>query len=76
MSARVIRGKIVAGQRFHLACQEDGRVVGVAAMRDDSLLFQFSVSTRMQRRGIGRRLWRRIMRDATRRAVPERGISR
>ncbi|HZX70960.1 MAG TPA: GNAT family N-acetyltransferase [Rhodanobacter sp.] len=68
MGARVIRGKIAAGQRFHLACQEDGRVVGVAAMRDDSHLFQFFVSTRMQRRGIARQLWRRIMRDAIRRA--------
>ncbi len=68
MSARVIRRKIVAGQRFHLACQEDGRVVGVAAMRDDSHLFQFFVSTGMQRRGIARRLWRRVMRDAMRRA--------
>ncbi len=68
MGARVIRGKIAAGQRFHLACQEDGRVVGVAAMRDNSHLFQFFVSTRLQRRGIARRLWRQVMRDAIRRA--------
>ncbi|MEO6798477.1 MAG: GNAT family N-acetyltransferase [Rhodanobacter sp.] len=68
MGARAIRGKIASGQRFHVACQEDGRVVGVAAMRDDSHLFQYFVSTRMQRRGIARRLWLRVMRDAIRRA--------
>lgn len=72
MGARVIRGKIAAGQRFHLACREDGRVVGVAAMRGDSHLFQFFVSTRMQRRGIARQLWLRVMRDAMRRAGTRR----
>lgn len=68
MGARMIRGKILAGQRFHLAWQDDGRLVGVAAMRDDSHLFQFFVSTRMHGRGIARRLWQRTMRDAVRRA--------
>jgi GNAT superfamily N-acetyltransferase len=72
MSARVIRNKILAGQRFHLACQDDGRLLGVAAMRDDSHLFQFFVSTRAQRRGIARRLWQRVMRDAIRRAGTRR----
>ncbi|MEO5830027.1 MAG: GNAT family N-acetyltransferase [Rhodanobacter sp.] len=68
MSARVIRRKILAGQRFHLAWQEDGPVVGVAAMRDDSHLFQFFVSTRWHGHGIARRLWQRTMEDAFRRA--------
>src|SRR5574337_1025634 len=72
MGARVIRRKIAAGQRFHVACLADGRVVGVAAMRDDSHLFQFFVSTRMQRRGIARQLWRRALRDAVRRAGTRR----
>lgn len=72
MSARVIRNKILAGQRFHLACQDDGRLLGVAAMRDDSHLFQFFVSTRAQRHGIARRLWQRVMRDAIRRAGTRR----
>jgi GNAT superfamily N-acetyltransferase len=67
MSAKVIRAKILAGRRFHLALLDD-RLVGVAAMRDDSHLFQFFVSTRHQRRGIARRLWQRVMRDAVRRA--------
>lgn len=68
MGARVIRGKIIDGQRFHLACLDDGRVVGVAAMRDDSHLFQFFVSTRWHGCGIARQLWQRTLRDARRRA--------
>lgn len=68
LSARVIRRKILAGQRFHLAWREDGRLAGVAAMRDDCHLFQFFVSTSLHGRGIARRLWRRVMRDAVRRA--------
>ena len=72
MSARVIRRKILAGQRFHLACRDDGRLLGVAAMRDDAHLFQFFVSTRAQRQGIARRLWQRVMRDAIRRAGTRR----
>ena len=67
MGARVVRSKILAGQRFHLATL-DGRLVGVAAMRDDCHLFQLFVSTRLQRRGIAGRLWQRSMRDAVRRA--------
>ena len=68
MNARVIRKKILAGQRFHLAWRDDGRLVGVAAMREDSHLFQFFVTTRMHGRGIARRLWQRALRDAVRRA--------
>jgi GNAT superfamily N-acetyltransferase len=68
MRAWVIRRKIVNGQRFHLAYLDDGRVVGVAAMRDESHLFQFFVSTRWQGCGIARGLWRRALRDAQRRA--------
>lgn len=72
MGAWAIRRKMHAGRRFHLACLDDGRVVGVAAIRDDSHLFQFFVSTRMQRRGIARKLWQRSMRDAIRRAATRR----
>lgn len=68
MRAWAIRRKIGDGWRFHLACLEDGRVVGVAAMRDDSHLFQFFVSTRWQGCGIARRLWQRTLRDAQQRA--------
>jgi GNAT superfamily N-acetyltransferase len=72
MSTRVIRRKIQAGQRFHLAWCDDGRLVGVAAMREDSHLFQFFVTTRMHGHGIARRLWQRAMRDAVRRAGTRR----
>ena len=68
MRAWVIRRKIIAGQRFHLACLDDGRVVGVAAMRDDSHLFQFFVDTRWHGHGIARQLWQRTLRDARQRA--------
>lgn len=68
MSAAAIRHKILAGQRFHLAWQDDVRLVGVAAMRDDSHLFQFFVSTRLHGHGIARQLWQRTLRDARRRA--------
>ena len=72
MSARVIRQKIRDGQRFHLAWLDDDRLVGVAAMRDDSHLFQFFVSTRLHGHGIARQLWQRTMRDAIRRAGTRR----
>jgi GNAT superfamily N-acetyltransferase len=68
MGAAVIRHKILADQRFHLAWQDGGRLVGVAAMRDDSHLFQFFVSTRLQGHGIARQLWQRVLRDARQRA--------
>ena len=68
MSAKVIRQKMLDGHRFHLAWQDDGRLAGVAAMRDDSHLFQFFVSTGLHGHGIARQLWQRTMRDAILRA--------
>ena len=68
MRAWAIRRKIIAGQRFHLACLDNGRLVGVAAMRDDSHLFQFFVSTRWHGHGIARQLWQHALRDAQQRA--------
>ncbi|WP_426699995.1 GNAT family N-acetyltransferase [Rhodanobacter sp. Col0626] len=72
MHASAIRHKILAGQRFHLAWRDDGRLAGVAAMREDCHLFQFFVSTRLHGHGIARRLWQRTMRDAVRRANTRR----
>lgn len=63
----VIREKIAAGQRFHLAFV-DGVLAGVAAMRNDSHVFQLFVGTRYQGQGIARRLWERLRRDGVRRA--------
>ncbi|HWX66299.1 MAG TPA: GNAT family N-acetyltransferase [Rhodanobacter sp.] len=71
LSAKVIREKMLGGQRFHLGYAGDV-LVGVSAMRDDSHLVQFFVSTRYQRRGIARQLWLRTMRDAVRRAGTHR----
>ena len=71
LSARVLRARILEGQRFHLACLGE-TLVGVAAMRDDRHLLHFYVSTRYQGRGIARRLWQRAMQDAVRRAGTRR----
>lgn len=67
MSAAAIRHKILDGQRFHLAFIEDV-LAGVAAIREDSHVFQLFVSTRYQGQGIGRKLWQRMLRDSVRRA--------
>ncbi|RDS83125.1 GNAT family N-acetyltransferase [Dyella monticola] len=67
LSASVVRQRIIDGQRFHLA-YVGNVLVGVAAMRDDSHLLHFYVSTRYQGRGIARRLWQSAMGDAIRRA--------
>ena len=68
MRAWIIRRKIVAGQRFQLAWLESGRLVGVAAMRDDVHLFQLFVGTRWHGRGIARQQWRRTLHDARQRS--------
>jgi len=63
----VIRQKIEAGQRFHLAFVDDV-LAAVAAVRDDSHVFQLFVGTRYQGQGIARKLWDRLRRDCVRRA--------
>lgn len=67
LRAGVIREKIAAGQRFHLAFV-DGVLAGVAAVRNDSHVFQLYVGTRHQGQGIARKLWERLRRDCVRRA--------
>jgi GNAT superfamily N-acetyltransferase len=63
----VIRQKIRAGQRFHLAFVDDA-LAAVAAVRDDSHVFQLFAGTRYQGQGIARKLWDRLRRDCVRRA--------
>jgi len=67
LSTPIIRAKILAGQRFHLAFV-DGVLAGIAAVRDDRHVFQLFVGTRYQGRGIARKLWHRLRRDCMRRA--------
>lgn len=67
MSAEAIRRKILDGQRFHLAFVDDA-LAGVAAIREDSHVFQLFVGTRHQGQGIARRLWQRVLKDSVRRA--------
>lgn len=71
MTAPAIRARLCAGYRFHLA-EIDGVLVGVAGVRDGNHLFQLFVTTRHQRKGIGRALWRRALADCQRRARPAR----
>jgi len=71
LGTRVLRERMLAGQRFHLAWLGDV-LVGIAAMRDDCHLVHFFVATRYQGRGIASRLWQRAMRDAVRRAGTRR----
>lgn len=67
LRASVIRQKIEAGQRFHLAFV-DNALAGVAAVRNDSHVFQLFVGTRYQGQGVARKLWDRLRRDCVRRA--------
>jgi len=67
MSAQAIRRKIRDGQRFHLAFVGDA-LAGIAAIREDSHVFQFFVGTRHQGQGIATKLWRRVLKDSIRRA--------
>ncbi|KLD61932.1 GNAT family N-acetyltransferase [Dyella japonica] len=62
----VIREKIATGQRFQLAFV-DGALAGVAAVRNDSHVFQLFIGTRYQGQGIARKLWERLRRDCVRR---------
>jgi len=71
LGTRVLRQRMLEGQRFHLAWLGDA-LVGIAGMRDDCHLVQFFVGTRYQGRGIATRLWRRAMADAVRRAGTRR----
>jgi GNAT superfamily N-acetyltransferase len=67
LATPVIREMIRKGERFHLAFV-DGVLAGIAAVRDDSHVFQLFVGTRHQGRGIASKLWRRLRLDCVRRA--------
>lgn len=67
MTAKALLAKMRDGQRFYLA-YADGALAGVAAVRNDSHVFQLFVGTRYQGRGVGRQLWERLRRDCVRRA--------
>lgn len=67
MSAKAIRRKMADGQRFHLAFVGDA-LAGIIAIREDCHVFQLFVGTRHQGQGIARKLWRRVLKDSTRRA--------
>jgi GNAT superfamily N-acetyltransferase len=67
LTTPVIRDKILAGQRFYLAFVDD-TLAGIAAVRNDTHVFQLFVGTRHQGQGIARKLWNRLRRDCMRRA--------
>lgn len=67
MTARAERERMREGYRYHVA-EVDGSVVGVVATREDRHLYRLFVSTRFQRRGIARALWRKALADCRKRA--------
>ncbi len=67
LGARIIRQRMAAGLRFHLAFV-DGVLAGVAAVRNNSHIVHLFVGTRYQGRGIARKLWERLRKGCQRRA--------
>lgn len=56
LDAERVAGYFEAGYRYHVAV-ENGRIVGVAGMRDNRHLYHLFVAESHQRRGVARRLW-------------------
>lgn len=56
MDEAAIRGYMASGYCYHVA-EENGEVIGVAAVKDNSHLFHLFVAEIFQRKGLARRLW-------------------
>lgn len=52
-----VAGKMADTAYRYFVAEQDGRIVGMAAMRDNSHLYQLFVDTNLHGSGIGRRLW-------------------
>lgn len=66
MDAAAIEGYFAAGYEYHVA-EEDGVLVGVVGVRDNSHLYHLFVADEFRGRGFARELWR-VARDACRAA--------
>jgi ribosomal protein S18 acetylase RimI-like enzyme len=60
MTPASIRKYIQSGYRYHVA-ETDNKLVGVAAVRDNTHLYHFFVAEQYQRQGIARKLWQVAM---------------
>lgn len=56
MEAASIRKYILSGYRYHVA-EEDGKIVGAVAVKENSHLYHLFVSRDFQGRGLARQLW-------------------
>lgn len=56
MEVASIRKHIASGYRYHVA-EEDGKIVGVVAIKENSHLYHLFVSKDLQGRGLARQLW-------------------
>ncbi len=56
MDEAAIREYMASGCRYRVA-EENGEVIGVAAVKDNSRLFHLFVAEGFQRKGLARRLW-------------------
>jgi len=66
MEADAIEGYLASGYEYHVA-EEDGMLVGVVGVRDNSHLYHLFVADEFRGRGFARELWR-VARDACRAA--------
>jgi GNAT superfamily N-acetyltransferase len=66
METEAICGYFESGYEYHVA-EEEGELVGVVGVRDNSHLYHLFVADESRGRGVARRLWQ-VARDACRRA--------
>lgn len=66
MDADAIEGYLASGYEYHVA-EEEGVLVGVVGVRDNSHLYHLFVADGFRGRGLARELWR-VARDACREA--------
>ena len=66
MEPGAIEGYMTSGFKYHLA-EENGAVIGVVGVRDNSHLYHLFVADEFRGRGIARELWR-VARDGCREA--------
>ena len=61
LSEAAVAERLAAPNYLHLVADRDGDLCGYIATRDGSHLFHFFVRPGLQRQGIGRLLWRKLL---------------
>jgi len=64
-----IEKSMQSGFRYHVA-EEEGQLVGVIGMKENSHLYHLFVAESFQRRGIARKLWQIAMKECLERGNP------